>query len=470
MAQPTAYTPTTDFSDEAASNAAGRSTVNPTKLDTEFANLNLTLDETLTNLALIQRDDGKIRDGKVELHTLSAQVKALFATAGATIRGDWVTATSYAVRDVVTESGATYICATAHTSGTFSTDLAADKWVIIANAPDTFTAADITNTPAGSIAATNVQDAINELDGDIATVAAAVLAIEEVPLAGGTMTGPLVLSGDPTAALGAVPKQYADAIPAGRLAGHCRLEYVSSSQIKLMPFNGNKLFINGEWLAIPAAGVTLSNTGLTAATVYRIYAYKSGSSIALEASTTARATDATYGHEIKNGDATRTLVGIVYMGAGTPGTFVDSATQRFVRSWFNRGRRSTMQNALAAGASIGYSPWQQLSTSARVEFVAFSDDQVTAEAGMTAYDSGGATCQFYAAIGFDSTSVPTGANASVTVPAANKIVNVTAGGSPASLSEGYHYATLLTGIAAGTTPLVLSGGNYAWIKAELMPA
>lgn len=468
--QPTAYNPTTDFSAEATSNAAGRSTVNPTKLDAEFANLETTVDQLCTNLALIQRDDTKLRDNVVELHTLSSQVRALFATAGATIRGDWVTATSYAVKDIVTESGATYICATAHTSGTFSTDLAADKWVLLMFAPSALSASGVSNTPAGSISATDVQAAIDELDGDVTALAAVVAAIDEVPLAGGTMTGLLVLSGNPSDALGAVPKQYADALPNGRLAGHCRLEYVSSSQIKLMPLNGNKLFINGEWLTIPAAGVTLANTGLSASTVYRIYAYSNSGTLTLEASTTARATDATYGHEIKNGDASRTLVGIVYMGAGTPGTFVDSATQRFVRSWFNRGRRSTMQNALSAGASIGYSPWQQLSTSARVEFVAFSDDQVTAEAGMSAYDSGGATCQFFAAIGFDSTSSPTGANASATVPAANKYVNLNVGGSPASLSEGYHYATLLTGIASGTTPLVQSGGNYAWIKAELMPA
>jgi hypothetical protein len=48
-----------------------------------------------------------------------------------------------------------------------------------------------------------VQAAINELDA------------EKIALAGGTMTGPLVLSGDPTLALHAVPKQYADALIAG---------------------------------------------------------------------------------------------------------------------------------------------------------------------------------------------------------------------------------------------------------------
>lgn len=41
----------------------------------------------------------------------------------------WLTATGYAVDDVVIESNKIYICLTAHTSGTFATDLAATKWL-----------------------------------------------------------------------------------------------------------------------------------------------------------------------------------------------------------------------------------------------------------------------------------------------------------------------------------------------------
>ncbi|MBU2051423.1 MAG: hypothetical protein KKH61_20940 [Gammaproteobacteria bacterium] len=45
---------------------------------------------------------------------------------------EWVTATAYAVGDFVyiTSTALTYKCATAHTSGTFATDLAAVKWVL----------------------------------------------------------------------------------------------------------------------------------------------------------------------------------------------------------------------------------------------------------------------------------------------------------------------------------------------------
>jgi hypothetical protein len=67
------------------------------------------------------------------------------------------------------------------------------------------TAASIAFTPAGNIAANNVQAALQEVDS------------EKVAIAGGTMTGLLVLSADPGAALGAATRQYADskaAIPA----------------------------------------------------------------------------------------------------------------------------------------------------------------------------------------------------------------------------------------------------------------
>lgn len=48
---------------------------------------------------------------------------------------DWVTATAYAVGDVRLNGVDCYRCATAHTSGTFATDLASVKWVILPSFP-----------------------------------------------------------------------------------------------------------------------------------------------------------------------------------------------------------------------------------------------------------------------------------------------------------------------------------------------
>jgi len=51
-------------------------------------------------------------------------------------RGAWLTATSYAKRDMVKTSGNVYICLEAHTSGTFATDLTAVKWELMVSKGD----------------------------------------------------------------------------------------------------------------------------------------------------------------------------------------------------------------------------------------------------------------------------------------------------------------------------------------------
>lgn len=47
---------------------------------------------------------------------------------GQDFRGTWATSTAYKIDDIVVRGGISYICLEAHTSGTFSTNLAAAKW------------------------------------------------------------------------------------------------------------------------------------------------------------------------------------------------------------------------------------------------------------------------------------------------------------------------------------------------------
>lgn len=68
------------------------------------------------------------------------------------------------------------------------------------------TAANVSFSPAGTIAATTVQAAIAELDGDVGT---------KVAKAGDTLTGFLTLHADPTNAMHAVTKQYVDNVAQG---------------------------------------------------------------------------------------------------------------------------------------------------------------------------------------------------------------------------------------------------------------
>ena len=129
MSQPTPYTPTTNFSQQEANNASGRSTVNTAALDAEFAGIDTTLDQTLANLQLIQRDDGKLQDNSVEIHTLGDDVLNLIG--GFLLKGDWVASTAYVVNDLVFSGQYSYVCKTAHTSGLSFVDI---NWLRIGTA------------------------------------------------------------------------------------------------------------------------------------------------------------------------------------------------------------------------------------------------------------------------------------------------------------------------------------------------
>jgi len=161
MAQPTRFTITVDFSDDEANGISGRSTVRTALLDALMSALKVTTDGICDNLVLIQRDDGALLDGVVRTWTLGSDVLALIASGSFTVRGGWVTATAYSLGDVVLQGGIVYICMSAHTAGTFATDLAAGKCGAITNTP---TATTTTFSPTATLASTNVQAAIQELD------------------------------------------------------------------------------------------------------------------------------------------------------------------------------------------------------------------------------------------------------------------------------------------------------------------
>jgi hypothetical protein len=63
MTQATHYTRTTGFADDERNNAGGRSTVATADVDFELDAIGQRLNLTIDNLALLQRDDGVMRDG-----------------------------------------------------------------------------------------------------------------------------------------------------------------------------------------------------------------------------------------------------------------------------------------------------------------------------------------------------------------------------------------------------------------------
>lgn len=163
MSQPTKINISIIFATDEANGVAGRSTVRTSGLDGMMTAIKTCTDAIIDNLGLIQRDDGLIMDGQVKLHTLSSEVLALIASGTFTVRGGWVGGTAYSVGDLVLQVGVVYLCMVAHTAGVFATDLAAGKWGAITVTP---TAVGTSFSPTSTIASTNVQAAIQELDNE----------------------------------------------------------------------------------------------------------------------------------------------------------------------------------------------------------------------------------------------------------------------------------------------------------------
>ena len=126
--QPTKFTQNYDYSEELTSTDVPGS--HGAHLDTDIAEIKAVLDAVIDNLAIIQRDDTLLRNAVVHPDSLTTATKALIASDW-TPRGLWVTLTAYVVGDVIENSNASYVCAVAHTAGTFATDHTAGKWVVL---------------------------------------------------------------------------------------------------------------------------------------------------------------------------------------------------------------------------------------------------------------------------------------------------------------------------------------------------
>lgn len=245
-------------------------------------------------------------------------------------------------------------------------------------------------------------------------------------------------------------------IPAGQIAVtpafQCQLT-LSAGNLILNRFAGTALFINGANQQIPSAGVSLAPTGLTASTLYYIYAYMSAGVMTLEASTTAYAQNSTYGYLQKSGDATRSLVGMAYPTAGP--AFTSSASQRLVRSYYNDPGYALL-GSYSANRSLNSSVYAEINTEIRIQFLVWTGETaVLAANGRVANDTLGG--DVFTTIAIDSTSTAqdtmTAFDAWTGSADAGFALTFNAGG----LAEGFHFATLLGKAASGTSTWTGSG-------------
>jgi hypothetical protein len=98
----------------------------------------------------------------------------------------WATATAYVVGNTVVQANQIYRCLIAHTSGTFATDLAAAKWVILSGIVAPVANASLATMAAGTIKGNNTGATGSPVDLTTAQVAAALPAVVGDTGTGGT--------------------------------------------------------------------------------------------------------------------------------------------------------------------------------------------------------------------------------------------------------------------------------------------
>lgn len=130
MSAPTVYTISYDFTSFQSANPSAPLPAD--RLEIELENIVTTTDEIISNLGLLQRSDGELSNSIVKYDSLDVSVTGILS-AGFTPKGNWTTSTSYVVGDLVKEGTNAYVCAVAHTSGTFATDETAGKWNLSAS-------------------------------------------------------------------------------------------------------------------------------------------------------------------------------------------------------------------------------------------------------------------------------------------------------------------------------------------------
>lgn len=363
-------------------------------------------------------------------------------------RGAWLTTTVYAATDTVTQGGNLYQATTGHTAGAFATDLAAGKWVLVAS---------------GVLAASNDLSDVASASTARANLGLGTMAVEANPI---TTKGDLLVRTSSALARLAVGADgtvlVADSSQTAGVKWRATVfeQYeltLSGGSLLLSPKNGNLLTVNGKNVVIPDAGVTLAvgaalREGGTPAgtTTYYAYAGETSGTPYLILSATGHAALASSGLRVCSANSALTLVGIVRTTAAP--AFADSDTQRFVRSYRNR-KAMQLFNEFATVKTTTSGADTELDSAKRCEFVCWADDLITASVNGYVFNS---TTQYtYTSVGFDGVT-------------ANKysIVFGTAGGSVGyaltgkTLTEGYHYATIVGSTSSGSTGTWgISGGS-----------
>ena len=170
--------------------------------------------------------------------------------------------------------------------------------------------------------------------------------------------------------------------PLGGLSTQCQL-VLDGTNLRLNPYGGNLLSINGIPQVIPNTGVSLAASNSAGVFVY-IYAFMNGATMTLEMSTTAPAIQTGTGIQQKTGDSSRTLVGAAY--TDTAGAWADTNGKLWTLSYYNRRVKSSRiaMTVSYATASVNYQQIASLATN----FISWGNENTDVKANIVFTSNG----------------------------------------------------------------------------------
>jgi hypothetical protein len=255
--------------------------------------------------------------------------------------------------------------------------------------------------------------------------------------------------------------------------GQCQFQYTSTSVCTLMPFKGNAVsFPNGTVARVSSSGITTSvsscylngtaASALTSGTLYYAYLWNQGTlgspNYVIDWSTTAYATDTTTGIKIKNGDATRVLVGMAQPVSGP--AFSATSQINFVRSAFNDPGMN-LQGTFSTARTTTSTSAVEINTEIRCQFLKWAGESALGSiTGVVnkSTTSGSITTQPAwdgSVAGVATTGQSYTANALFPVSCSDSLAG-------SALGEGVHYLTLV-GLNNSAGTATYSGGTAAQV-------
>ena len=232
------------------------------------------------------------------------------------------------------------------------------------------------------------------------------------------------------------------------VGGTSELIFVSASSLT-MTHGVVPVFKDAVWqMRSIVTPPTLSNSGLSADTLYYVYLFDNSGTLTLEASTTTHEKDSAFGVEVKSGDRTRSLVGMVYV---LTGGFADHASGRLTATWFGRRVREAHATAVVSlGSTTTSVSYVSLSSDTEVSVVTWGEELTCLSGGGDIGNSSAGGFVFFVCT-IDGIEL-SGAGGGQAVGAGNRFFFI-AHGVQQSVTEGFHRVFPKWRVNAGTGTL-----------------